>query len=266
MWKIFCGDCMPITINDPLCGSTFDNVSSLGVALKGDGKQQHVAILVKVGDGPAMICHFGWHNDVRYETADNRYIWLESGLHPSVSSAIASAVAGMMELGRPIIGFSPIYEGVYFDENLNYLRGDPGDGLTCSTFVISIFEALHVTLLDTETWGSRSGDDEWQYSVVQALEEPSFTPDPERSRHAKALRQRLPFRMRFRPEEVAIGVAASCRPVSYNHAALEGNHLVSYLSRRTPILHILGVVAEGLHGVIHLNEPAHFQQGLDEGV
>ena len=82
---------------------------------------------------------------------------------------------------------------------------DLGDGLglTCSTFVLKVFEAAYVPLLDLTGWPERPDDNVRHEKLLKTMEDgiPGFSP-PAEPEHIAALRAQLPC-IRVRPEEVA---------------------------------------------------------------
>jgi len=114
--------------------------------------------------------------------------------------------------------YSPFYEGIYFDRTtLRYTKAVPGEGLTCATLIMAVFDALGLALFDVETWPGRDDDADWQRSIIHVVKSPPAAT----SEHINAIRGR-PRRARCRPEEVAGSVAESARPVPFERAQAAG--------------------------------------------
>ena len=92
--------------------------------------------------------------------------------------------------------------GTQFNRDGELILGD-GIGLTCSTFVLTVFDSAAVPLADLDGWVARTGDDERHEQLVQKMEDgiPGFAP-PADAAHVQKVRASLPC-IRVRPEEVA---------------------------------------------------------------
>ncbi|WP_314242571.1 hypothetical protein [Empedobacter tilapiae] len=95
-----------------------------------------------------------------------------------------------------------------FDGSLELHENDYG--LTCSTFIMSIFESIGITLIDIENWNYRDSDKEWQQKVVDYLLKYK---DESQANFAK---QNIGC-FRFRPEEVFSTVSSDTLPCNLNH-------------------------------------------------
>jgi hypothetical protein len=215
---------MPATlkINDPSL-VPFDALGYLGVVIKRVGdEQQHIGILYRLDDAVAMMYHLGWHYDLRHHTPSADYYWLESSLDEDTRRVTAIGIQSAIERGKPKIRYSPNYDGVYFEANtLKYVRDEPGDGLTCATFVLATFGAFGLQILDTSSWAERTEDQAWKNHIVGQLELKIDQYGDDLKYHIDVIRK-SPWSPRFRPEEVAAGVADPDAPLSFAHAEAQG--------------------------------------------
>jgi hypothetical protein len=103
-------------------------------------------------------------------------------------------------------------------------QGEPGEGLTCATFVLSIFHALHINILDIESWYNKPEedkfiDDKWMQVVCPGCDQ--------------QVQQRLyagNVSPRFRPEEVLAGATNfPSYPLSYTEARRLGDEFIAIM-------------------------------------
>jgi len=113
-------------------------------------------------------------------------------------AAFLAHVAEENKMGK--IPYSIANRETAFDEFGKYVPSGVGYGLTCASYILSIFHALSVPLLHFQTWpAGRVGDAQWAESILAAL----ATADPPTSpEHIAVQRAELPNIVRFRPEEV----------------------------------------------------------------
>jgi hypothetical protein len=132
----------------------------------------------------------------------------------SVEEDRARAIAGFWEfiasLGEQIGYALRDDPDALFDPNTGTLVLPNGKGLSCSTFVLTLFRSVRLPLIDTAGWPSdRPGDREAQQTLVRFLEQ--HCGDRE---HVEAVRREIGCE-RVRPEEIA-GAGLSRRlPVRY---------------------------------------------------
>lgn len=195
--------------------SSFNEVRDLGAVIKRtNGGGNHVGFLYKLDGEAPGVCHLAWHYDLRTGAPDDSYAWVQSGLDEANRTFIALALADLAEHGTVAIPYSTTYEGDYFEPGtLSYVRGEPGDGLTCATFVLAVFRAFGFELLDEGGWPARDSDDAWRRSVINLLEVHGGG-HPDLRRHIEELSSSTRG-VRYRPEEVAAGVGCNHIPMTY---------------------------------------------------
>lgn len=180
-----------------------------------------------------MVCDLAWHLRIRNKPPSEKSdFWIQSGLDENNLRIVAAAIERTVATRKPPISYSPLYDGIYFTEgDLKYERDKPGDGLTCATFVMAIFETLGIRLLMTETWEPRQSDDEWREDIVSFLEEWGTDSGCDVTEHVAVIRQ-SPRCVRYRPEEVAAGVGVDDGPISFAVAERLGLEIVAELRPR----------------------------------
>jgi hypothetical protein len=214
-------------------GSTCDGVLDLGIVIKyTDTNQLHVGILYKWGDHAAKVCHLAWHKRLMIEVPktsnvwepESSFVWLQSGLDDTSRELVAASVVGIGLRNTNTIAYSTNYHGKYFDErSFRFNRDQPGDGLTCATFILALFRQLGIELLKCSEWLPRPSDTEWSTNIVSFLkgwgerELALGRGDPTLPEHVAAI-QNSPTAPRFRPEEVAAGIWSRTRPLDFQSA------------------------------------------------
>ena len=121
-----------------------------------------------------------------------------------------------------------------------YVRGRPGDGLTCATFVMAIFREFGIELLDTSNWPVRGTDLLWLSKTISFLEtwgekeRAEGRGDPDLPDHISALRNSATA-LRFRPQEVAGAAWSEMHPIDFQTAEILGTGIIgqvpSYVSK-----------------------------------
>lgn len=217
---------MRVELHSP-SDKAFEAVEHLGAVIsEPQPGQRHIGILFKLENGPATVCDLAWHKIVRAEPPSPSDFWLQSSLDETNRRVVASAVAGSVAVQKPPISYSPLYNGMSFEAGtLKYEGNAAGEGLTCATFVLAIFESLGFPLLVRDTWQQRPSDLNWQESIVVRLEEWAQHHQIDIDDHLAAIRS-APKSMRYRPEEVAAGVADFDSPLDFAAAQSIGGDIV----------------------------------------
>lgn len=191
------------------------NSSSLGtdggvaISISSNARgQRHVGLIHSSQNyGELKTFHLGWHLSLRNEPARiGQFVVKTSiGIRAQVQLAAYCRLIWRMNGERSIpYGFgSP--QGVLNDAGV-YIPGEEGDGLTCATFVLAVFDAKRIPLVQYLTWPSdRPDDHEWQEMIVEKLAAPSAGASAD---HIEVARSGI-GNIRYRPEEVAAAVTVA---------------------------------------------------------
>jgi hypothetical protein len=121
------------------------------------------------------------------------------------------------------------HDNTHFSATGELILGD-GLGLTCSTFVLKVFEAAKVPLADASSWQPRPGDDQRHAALLQLMSTgiPPQIPPAEPDRVAKVAAE-LPC-IRVRPEEAAAAGMADGLRVQFHKAERGGRWLLELLT------------------------------------
>jgi hypothetical protein len=109
-----------------------------------------------------------------------------------------------------------------------------GVGLTCSTFVLAVFEAAAIPFVDLSDWVRRPEDDERHRLLLKWMEEgiPKYDVHPAPRDHVEKVRRELPC-IRVRPEEVAAAGAATELPAGFDFLSRTGARILEWITDGT---------------------------------
>lgn len=187
----------------------------------------HIGLRYRANDeGELHHLHLAFHNDLMDDDSP------QPGTFRVVSSVPLEDLTDVALIARLVAkrhvegGLPYAFEaGASFDENGSLTLGK-SLGLTCATFVLAIFDAAHVRLLDAATWKTRSAkraeeDKKAQESLVNYLRRK----DPAHSERVEAEIGCT----RFRGEEVAAASGLAHRPVNFSTAEIAGAEVLRHL-------------------------------------
>lgn len=187
----------------------------LGVAIGApnpdNSQQRHVGFIYQVDDSGPRFCHLAWHYKLEDEPLPPGYCWGPSGLDLLNKTVMAAYVALLKQNARVPYSIGYDDEVGYFDNNGRYVAQPIGRGLTCATFILTVFSQLGFKLVDVDNWPERPDDAQWQQQIISALTDYA---SPE---HIEAVKQQVGTK-RFRPEEAAAGVISENIPLDFSAA------------------------------------------------
>jgi hypothetical protein len=113
----------------------------------------------------------------------------------------------------------------FFDRRLGFVYGAGKLGLTCSSYILALFNSVGIDLVDYGDWPIRPGDDKWMEYCINRMEMP-----PE---HAQMIRDEGTKIPRYKPLEVAGSAAIANYPVKFRTAKRYARRIrVEILDRR----------------------------------
>lgn len=204
-------------------------------------EQRHMGVLYRrtdsVGDefGDAagvFVLHLTFPRTLKHEAAGNVRHWIEPDISPRRQRFVADVCRMVVRANKADgvpFGFSLPSER--FDEQTHQFRSSSaGDGLTCASFVLAVFDRAGLPLARYETWPvGRQDDVRWQGEATDHL-----VAHGESWMRIPAIRAEIEAgARRFRPEEVA-GAAvayAPSRPVEFAVAAKHADEIVRVLNQ-----------------------------------
>jgi hypothetical protein len=161
-------------------------------------QQLHVAALYR-SNGNIMIGDVQTHLQARRTIArpNERWKWIALDLSQEDQKILAATVDSWLELNPDKIPYSVAHPGgVIFKDNV-WVGNTPGQGLTCATFVVELFNELGIPFIAKDTWLTRPDDDIWAKNILGLLA--ANMP----AAHVKAQYDSIGKVVRVRPSDVA---------------------------------------------------------------
>lgn len=191
------------------------NLEGVGVGIyKG---AEHIGLLCYDASGKALrFLHLAFHEDLRESDDISKCVlWIEAKLETEQANVIAAQarlIFGKHGLGGVPYGFSP-FNG-YFGAKGEIRWSAVGNGLTCSTFVLAVFDRGGIRLVRGETWPTdREEDKEFQRKMIEDVRNRNTASES----HLKGMKKDV-GQVRFRVLEVAGAVASDDYPADFDTA------------------------------------------------
>lgn len=196
-------------------------------------KQRHCGIAFNL-QGEPRVLHLATHNEVLCEKELNDFLcWIKPEIHPDLQQVFCTyleVLGEAVEKGQKDIPYGFLYD--------DYARIEPDGtlilagqecGLTCATFVLTLFHSQGFDLVDLNSWNSRDEDRSWFYQIISYFIDKFFTKGKMSLYHIKRLLSEVGC-PRFRPEEIAVSSALyNQQPASTPDIRQAGSELLDYL-------------------------------------
>jgi len=202
---------------------------ALAIAIAGEPvthavNQRHTGFVVNGGEGQLWLFDLAWHNHFRKGNTGLEYAFVRAECLDEITAAtIVGFLFALHDDTKGKIQYSVAYDDIRYFDGAKWVAGEPGQGLTCATFVLEVLRHHGIEILATETW-PRDGNQEWQDRMILAL--------PLTSEEFLAQCDISGQVARYRPEEV-VGCAALClfEPITYEVARGAADDVVLELAR-----------------------------------
>lgn len=213
------------------------HVPALAVFVMRTNGGTHTGILHR-NRGVLWVLDLLWHERLRSSPCRDDYACVVPDLEPEEMND----VTGMCRLidrrhqERAAMGGFLVPYAFRHNHNTKFsavtgelMLGD-GVGLSCSTFVLTVFESSKVPLVDLTGWPARSEDQAQQARLLRMMQAgiPRFAP-PASPEHIDRVRSDLPC-VRVRPEEVAASAMAVRLPANFERAEKGGRWIMEWLT------------------------------------
>ena len=190
----------------------------VGIAIRSTDAERrlmHVGLVYRDTEGDQRFIHLAFHYDLRDEPAPSSaaYLWADCNWLGAPEAdlkrdIITSFIESVREEAKVPYGFDA--SGTHFDGGGQFISLDPSKGLTCATFVASVFESAGFPVVDLATWEKRSDDEVWRAILMDVLQHHA----PERA--AQVAGSAMEFRLR--PDEIAAASCGSDVPIPFPQA------------------------------------------------
>lgn len=196
--------------NLPLQDGDTDSLIGVVVTVDKDHKQFHCGLAFRMGEG-FNILHLAHHNDLECDSDCNGF---KVFVIPNVPRELQIPFIQMCRAIKDDVneGHKDVAYGLNYDEFAMYDNGklylsSNEIGLTCATYVITLFHSAGIDLVDIHNWPAREEDKSW-FEYVKGLfkiKKIKLFLGMTREHQTKVLNETTG--PRFRPEEVAVSSA-----------------------------------------------------------
>lgn len=212
------------------------NLRFAGVGIAAHAHGFHVGVLHREDAGSVYCLHLAWHFDLRNEINHGMQAWIALPYPEDRSQAIAAYCRRVWrrqqknrEDGRGV-SYAFRYRESRPQIDGDILLGPTECGFTCATFVLLLFRAAAIELVDVAVWPPRSSDAEWHQRMLDLLRKypPPQVSHEDLEKHLERLKSEVGC-ARFRPEEVATAASREAYPVHHEDAWRMGAIVASHL-------------------------------------
>lgn len=213
----------------------------IGISVgKSSNTNLHNKLLINF-DGICGELHLEYHHKMTFSNIfdlSNKYIWGSPiGIHSSRLKALAARCIKIIK-NKDIqeIPYAIEYKGRRkFDEDGIYNSYYNGSdyGVTCATFILTIFESVGLDIIDWKNWIDRPEDEAWFDSLIKTMEIGKargwFKLSDE---HLENLRSEKNCK-KIRPEEIFSIVYCNSYPMKFSCSSSIGSHIRNYVLQIT---------------------------------
>ncbi len=180
----------------------------------------HAGVLYRDGDKPAVL-HLGWQD---YLSRDWKWarLWSAPDIEPERLLSVAALCRRIWRVYERSRQFPYAFRfaGTSFDANGQLVLGRGARGLTCATFILAVFGAMGIMLVDEEDWPVRAEEDAAFLATIKRFASPD---------HLAVLRAEIDDGcVRIRPEEV-LGACACALPAKFAPTRAAADHVLDRL-------------------------------------
>jgi hypothetical protein len=161
-------------------------------------RQLHAAALYRFGNR-LMIGDL--QNHLRTRRAEVRpshhFFWIAPDLSQEDQRILAATFDAWLDENENKIPYSVAHPGGVVFKDKVWVGNEPGQGLTCATFIVELFNELGIPFIDVETWQARNGDAEWAEEILKLISNLMSL------EHVEAQRAKIGHTVRVRPADIA---------------------------------------------------------------
>lgn len=186
--------------------------------------QLHIGVLHRRDSGNPRLLHLAWHHDLRNDLPPDDYFWIEVNIHAKRLRQVAALCRKVWRANPYGVPYAFSLPVKFIDtKSGQVLLGGTRLGLTCASFVLAVFEAAGIKLIEYATWPTKA-DIDWQEHVIQQLAR-RVTSD-----YLTLLKAEI-GNARFRPDEVAAAAASNSIPATFEEVK-EQSQLLNSIVRQ----------------------------------
>lgn len=196
-------------------------------------KQRHCGIVFNLHE-ELRVLHLATHNEVRCDRDLEDFLcWIKPEMHPVMQEAFCGylqIVGESVDNGNNQIPYGFLYDDyARIEPDGTLILGDKECGLTCATFVLTLFASKGIRLVDLDSWTSREEDKPWFLQIIKLFLDYFLMKQKMTVAHYKRLLSEVGC-PRFRPEEIAVSSALyNQRAAATDEIRQAGSGLLDYL-------------------------------------
>ena len=203
----------------------------------------HSGVLYRHTNGRLCLVHLRWDCDLAHEVFDGvnhrwdggvardlfegSYAWVIPDLLPEEMDDVRAVCRDLVRR-MPTIHYSFLFdpEATLNPQTSEVVSAIAPYGLTCSTFVLAVFNSAQVQMVHLTGWQSRPDDHRWYAALLRYLGKTGVDPV-----HIARIQSNVQC-LRVRPEEVAGACLASRDniPAGYDHCEPAGRDVLRLLA------------------------------------
>lgn len=187
-------------------------ILGVAVSLQKVDDQFHCGLAFGMNGEQVTILHLTGHNGLR---CSSKWGTFKVFIKPNIDIDRQIAFLPLCKLiinnmGKE--GFEVKYglrydEYAEYDENGILHLGEHEIGLTCATYVLTLFHSVGFDLVDIHNWPMREGDKKWLEKILETYSDPAVKQHVSMTKEHLDKMRAEDVTSRFRPEEVAVSSA-----------------------------------------------------------
>lgn len=192
-----------------------------------EADQRHIGILhCGVSQAEVLLLHLAWHCDLRNDAPRDFLVWIDPPIHDVRARQLAAFCRKVARPNAQKIPYALSPPNDCFDTSTgDFLLRPATIGLTCATFVMAVFQAVGLQLIEASSWPARPEDEVWQRKILGLLAAKGADAE-----HVKRVEREVGA-SRFRPEEVGGAAAHEPWPAKFEDAARLAQEILERLDK-----------------------------------
>ena len=223
------------------------------IAITFGGFGSHLGVVFQSAKDGVQVLHLAGHYDLRadaFPPPEQCWIATPVSLPPLTAKAIVGIIRSLAKRTPKIpYGLNFLKANGSFDTSGRYTAPRGSLGLTCATFITTLFDDLRAPLVEQSNWVENPANIKWAHAVCDSLERSGKVSHE----HIEAVRSNING-LRIRPEEVAVAADApyTTRPIDYRNASSNAHLIMQTLISSCPVpQRIYQIVMEAAQPVDH---------------
>jgi hypothetical protein len=215
----------------PVVNGECSQIADFGVALQFVGQQAiHTGLVYRDEEARLKIAHLLYHkNFQKTAVPDNGFFCANAECVVNEARRIDLHARLIAMEDRQEIYYAFRFDSHCFDRNLRAKKFPVGYGLTCASFVVSVFHSVGIRIADLSSWTIREEDTKWQRDFLEELRKVAD------STYVETVAKLIPT-IRIRPPEAAACVMSKDIPVKCSvaeeRAALIIEHVAKLMAKK----------------------------------